>query len=346
MDRSVSSRTRATRDGPAHTKETLMRHLWRIAAAAAALAVAAAPAVAQSWPAKPVRMVVPFPPGGATDAAARIYAQQLGDYLGQSVVVENKAGAGGEIGAEYVAKSAPDGYTLLMGALGSHAIHAALPDKPGYDFATAFVGVSMATSMPMALAVNSKVPAHTVQELIALAKRRPGTLTFGSAGPGTSQHMAGELFQAVTGTHLMHVPYRGSGPAITDLLGGQIDMVFETLPALLPQAASGKIRLLGVTTAKRATALPDLPTLMEQGVQNYSVATAYALLAPAGTPKAIVDKLSTGMQRAAALPAVQQAALKLGADAVATTPAGTDQVLKQEVGRWADVVRLSAARQQ
>ncbi|HCQ48879.1 tripartite tricarboxylate transporter substrate binding protein [Achromobacter sp. LC458] len=321
-----------------------MKQTWRIALAGAVLALAAAPAPAQTWPAKPVRMVVPFPPGGATDAAARIYAQHLGDFLGQGVVVENKAGAGGEIGAEYVAKSAPDGYTLLMGAVGSHAIHAAMPDKPGYDFATAFVGVSMATSMPMAVAVNSKVPANNVQELIALAKSKPGTITFGSAGPGTSQHMAGELFQVVTGTRLMHVPYRGSGPAITDLLGGQIDMVIETLPALLPQVASGKIRLLGVTTAKRATALPDLPTLMEQGVKDYSVATAYALLAPAGTPPDVVDKLSAGMQKAAAMPSVQQAALKLGADAVATSPADTSRVLKQEVARWGDVVRMSAAK--
>jgi len=188
------------------------------------------------------------------------------------------------------------------------------------------------------------VPANNVQELIALAKSKPGTITFGSAGPGTSQHMAGELFQVVTGTKLMHVPYRGSGPAITDLLGGQIDMVIETLPALLPQVASGKIRLLGVTTATRATALPDLPTLMEQGVKDYSVATAYALLAPAGTPPAIVDKLSAGMQKAAAMASVQQAALKLGADAVATSPADTSRVLKQEVARWGDVVRMSAAK--
>ncbi|MPS76710.1 MAG: tripartite tricarboxylate transporter substrate binding protein [Achromobacter sp.] len=321
-----------------------MKQTWRIALAGAVLALASGPALAQSWPTKPVRMVVPFPPGGATDAAARIYAQHLGDFLGQGVVVENKAGAGGEIGAEYVAKSAPDGYTLLMGAVGSHAIHAAMPDKPGYDFATAFVGVSMATSMPMAVAVNSKVPANNVQELIALAKSKPGTITFGSAGPGTSQHMAGELFQVVTGTRLMHVPYRGSGPAITDLLGGQIDMVIETLPALLPQVASGKIRLLGVTTAKRATALPDLPTLMEQGVKDYSVATAYALLAPAGTPPEVVDKLSAGMQKAASMASVQQAALKLGADAVATSPADTSRVLKQEVARWGDVVRMSSAK--
>ncbi|WP_313622709.1 tripartite tricarboxylate transporter substrate binding protein [Achromobacter sp.] len=322
-----------------------MRQLLRIALVSTMVALAPNPAAADNWPAKPVRMVVPFPPGGATDAAARIYAQQLGDYLGQSVVVENKAGAGGEIGAEFVAKSPGDGYTLLMGAVGSHAIHAAMPVKPGYDFGTAFVGVSMATSMPMAVAVNSsKVPARNVQELIALAKSKPGSITFGSAGPGTSQHMAGELFQAVTGTRLMHVPYRGSGPAITDLLGGQIDMVIETLPALLPQVASGKIRLLGVTTAKRATALPDLPTLMEQGVKDYSVATTYALLAPAGTPPAVVDRLSDGMRKAAAMEAVQQAALKLGADAIATTPADTSRILKQEVARWADVVRLSEAK--
>ena len=322
-----------------------MRLLWRIALASTVLALSANPASADNWPTKPVRMVVPFPPGGATDAAARIYAQHLGDFLGQSVVVENKAGAGGEIGAEFVAKSAGDGYTLLMGAVGSHAIHAAMPDKPGYDFGTAFVGVSMATSMPMAVAVNSsKISAKNVQELIALAKSKPGTITFGSAGPGTSQHMAGELFQAVTGTRLMHVPYRGSGPAITDLLGGQIDMVIETLPALLPQVASGKIRLLGVTTAKRATALPDLPTLMEQGVNDYAVATTYALLAPAGTPPAVVEKLSDGMRRAAAMPSVQQAALKLGADAIATTPADTSRMLKQETSRWADVVRLSVAK--
>jgi tripartite-type tricarboxylate transporter receptor subunit TctC len=232
-----------------------------------------------------------------------------------------------------------------MGAVGSHAIHAAMPDKPGYDFGTAFVGVSMATSMPMAVAVNSsKISAKNVQELIALAKSKPGTITFGSAGPGTSQHMAGELFQVVTGTRLMHVPYRGSGPAITDLLGGQIDMVIETLPALLPQVATGKVRLLGVTSATRATALPDLPTLAEQGVKDYSVATTYALLAPAGTPPAVVEKLSAGMQKAAAMASVQQAAQKLGADAVATTPADTSRVLKQEVARWADVVRLSAAK--
>ena len=287
-------------------------------------------------------MVVPFPPGGATDAAARIYAQHLGDYLGRAWWSRTRPAPAAR-SARSTWPSAPDGYTLLMGAVGSHAIHAAMPDKPGYDFGTAFVGVSMATSMPMALAVNNKVPARNVQELIALAKAKPGSITYGSAGPGTSQHMAGELFQVVTGTRLMHVPYRGSGPAITDLLGGQIDMVIETLPALLPQAASGKIRLLAVTTPTRAAALPELPTLIEQGVKDYSVATTYALLAPAGTPAAIVDKLSAGMQKAAAMESVKQAAQKLGADAVATSPADTRRMLQQETARWAEVVRLSAA---
>ena len=320
-----------------------MRTLAVFAAAALALGLAAGPSqAADAWP-KPVRMVVPFPPGGATDAAAhlrpapgRLSGPERGGREQGRRRRRDRRGVRGQ--------SAPDGYTLLMGAVGSHAIHAAMPDKPGYDFGTAFVGVSMATSMPMALAVNSKVPARNVQELIALAKAKPGSITYGSAGPGTSQHMAGELFQVVTGTRLMHVPYRGSGPAITDLLGGQIDMVIETLPALLPQAASGKIRLLAVTTPTRAAALPELPTLIEQGVKDYSVATTYALLAPAGTPAAIVDKLSAGMQKAAAMESVKQAAQKLGADAVATSPADTRRMLQQETARWAEVVRLSAAK--
>jgi len=319
-----------------------MKRLLQIAALGLLGTLLSTGAAAQEWPSKPVRMVVPFPPGGATDNAARIYAQHLGDAIGGTVVVENRGGAGGEIGADYVAKAAPDGYTLLMGAVGSHAIHAAMPDKPGYDFATAFEGISMATSMPMALAVNAKVPANDVQSFIALVKSKPAKLSFGSAGPGTSQHMAEELFQVTTQTKLLHVPYRGSGPAITDLLGGQIDAVIETLPALLPHVATGKIRLLGVTTAKRATALPDLATFQEQGVKNYDVATAYALLAPAGTPKTIVDKLSLGMRQAAALPAVQQGTQKLGADAIATTPADTKRILGAEIKKWAEVVRLSS----
>jgi len=310
------------------------------------LAVSAASPVAaqQPWPSQPVKIVVPFPPGGATDAAARVYAQRLGETLGQSVVVENKSGAGGEIGAEYVARARPDGYTLLMGALGSLAIHAALPDKPNYDLGTAFVGVSLATTMPMAIAVNEKTGIDSVQALLEQARARPGQMTIGSGGQGTSQHMAGELFQTLTGVRLIHVPYRGSGPAIADLLGGQIDMVIDTMAALMGQADSKRIRILAVTTDKRAEGLPDVPTIAEAGVQGYSVATTYALLAPAGTPADVVDRLSQAMREAASQPQVKAAAARLGTEAVATTPAETDRIVREEISKWAQVVHASANR--
>ncbi|CAM4042364.1 Bug family tripartite tricarboxylate transporter substrate binding protein [Bordetella muralis] len=299
---------------------------------------------AAEWPDRPIRMVVPYPPGGATDVAARLYAQHMGDFLKQTVVVENKAGAGGEVGAEAVARATPDGYTVLMGALGSLAINASLLDKQNYSFVKDFKGVSVAITMPMALAVNTSVPANSVQELIALAKSRPGKLSIGSAGNGSSQHMAGELFKQITGTDILHVPYRGSGPAVTDLLGGQIDMVIDTLPALMPQLASGKIRILGVTTAERAPALPDVKTLAEQGVQGYAVATTYALLAPTGTPPQAIEKMSMAMQKAGALPELREGAAKLGAKATPTSPAETDKVVSGELKKWAAVVNRSATR--
>jgi tripartite-type tricarboxylate transporter receptor subunit TctC len=321
-----------------------MSNLWKKAFTALALALAAQAVMAQAWPAKPIRLVVPFPPGGASDAAGRIYARALSDKLGQSVVVENRAGAGGEIGAQYVANSAPDGYTFLLGALGSHSIHAAMAgQKPAYDLATAFVGVSMASTVPMVVAVNSTVPAKNIQELIALAKSKPGKLTFGSAGQGTPQQMAGELFKVLTDTRLLHVPYKGSGPAINDLLGGQVDLVFDTLPALLAHVPSGKIRVLGATGAERATALPDLPTLQEQGIAGYSVTNAYAVLAPAGTPSEIVNRMSAEMQAVAKTAEVQDTFKRQGSEVVATTPEETTRLLKKEMAKWADVVKRSAA---
>lgn len=304
----------------------------------------AAPAGAAEWPDRPIRMVVPYPPGGATDVAARLYAQHMGDVLKQTIVVENKAGAGGEVGAEAVARAQADGYTVLMGALGSLAINASLLEKQNYSFVKDFKGVSVATTMPMALAVNDAVGADSVQALIALAKSRPGKLSMGSAGSGSSQHMAGELFKQMTGTDILHVPYRGSGPAVTDLLGGQIDMVIDTLPALLPQLASGKIRILGVTSDERAPSLPEVKTLAEQGVKGYSVYTSYALLAPTGTPAAAIEKMSRAMQQAGALPQVRDGAAKLGAVATPTTPAETDKVVAEEVKKWAAVVQRATVR--
>lgn len=321
-----------------------MSNFWMKTFTALALGLAAQAVMAQAWPVKSIRLVVPFPPGGASDAAGRIYARSLSEKLGQSVIVENRAGAGGEIGAQFVANSVPDGYTFLLGALGSHSIHAAMPaQKPPYDLATAFVGVSMASTVPMIVAVNSAVPAKNIQELIALAKSRPGKLTFGSAGPGTPQQMAGELFKVLTNVQLLHVPYKGSGPAINDLLGGQVDLVFDTLPALLAHVPSGKIRVLGATGTERAAALPDLPTLQEQGIADYSVTNAYAVLAPAGTPPEIVNRMSQEMQALAKTPEVQSAFKRQGSEVVATSPEETTRLLKEEMAKWANVVKRSAA---
>ena len=308
------------------------------------LAMTAHLSFAQAWPNKPIKLVVPFPPGGASDASGRIYAQYLTDKLGQSVVVDNRAGAGGEIGADAVAKSPGDGYTFLLGALGSHSIHAAMPSqKPLYDLATAFSCVSMTSTTQMALAVNSSLPAKNIQELIALAKAQPNKLSFGSAGPGTPQQMAGELFKVMTNTQLLHIPYKGSGPAVTDLLGGQISMVFDTLPALLPHVNSGKIRLLGILGPKRVPTLPDVPTVQEQGVPGYEVMTAYAILAPAATPPEIVNRLSREVQALSKTPDVQAAFRKGGSEAMGTTPEETCRFLKDEMAKWADVVKRSAA---
>jgi tripartite-type tricarboxylate transporter receptor subunit TctC len=317
-------------------------HHWRTFASALLLTVfsAVASAQADTWPARPIKLVVPFPPGGASDAAGRIYAQYLTEKLGQSVVVENRAGAGGEIGADHVAKSDPDGYTLLLGALGSHSIHAALRESP-YDLSKAFVGVSMAATVPMVVAVNSKVPVTSVAELIALAKQKPGQLTFGSAGPGTPQQMAVELFKADTHTNLMHVPYKGSGPSVAALLGGQVDLVFETLPALQGNINTGRIRVLAVTSAQRSPSVPDLPTLQEAGVRGYDVTNAYAVLAPARTPKPVIDKLAGAMKQIGAMPEVQQKFRQQGAEAVTTTPDETTHMLQAELKKWTQVVQAA-----
>ena len=313
---------------------------WQRIAAALCLSLIGAGACAQEWPQRPIRLVVPFPPGGASDAAGRIYAQYLGDKLGQPVVVDNRGGAGGEIGAEHVAKSEPDGYTLLLGALGSHSIHAAMGQSP-YDLSTAFIGVSMASTTPMVVAVNNKVPAKSVKELIELAKRQPGKLTYGSAGPGTPQQMAIELFKTSTGTDMLHVPYKGSGPSMAALLGGQIDFVFETLPALKGQMDGQRIRLLAVTSDTRSPSLPDLPTLQEEGVKGYAVSNAYAVLAPAGTPAAIVEKLGQAMRDVGAMPEVRQKFRDQGSEAVTSTPQETTGLLQAELRKWQAVVAQS-----
>lgn len=307
---------------------------------AVALAGTATLAAASSWPDAPVRMIVPYPPGGATDFSARVYAEQLGKILGKPIVVENKAGAAGEIGSQFVASAQPDGYTVLLGALGSMAINSLLPSKQQqYKFPDAFEGVSMATSTPLAVVVRADLPVKNIQELIALAKERNGQLSYGSAGYGSSQHMTGEKFQLATGIKLLHVPYKGSGPALTDLIGGQVDMVFDTMPTLMGHVENNKLRFLAVTTKDRAKSLPDVPTLQEEGVKDFDVSTRYVLLAPKGTPEAIRTQLSDAMQQAAKEPSVQKAMAGQGAEAVPSAPDETYQALSAEVDIWSDVVK-------
>ena len=305
----------------------------------ASLGLGSSVVAAQPWPEKPVRMVVPYPPGGATDFSARIYAEQLTKLYGQTFIVDNKAGAAGDIGAKFVAGSAPDGYTLLLGAVGSLAINSILPSKqPDYRFPDEFDGVSMATSTPLAVVVRSSLPVRNITELIALAKSKPGALTYGSAGVGSSQHMTAEKFQLDTGTRLLHVPYKGSGPAMSDLLGGQVDMMFDTLPTLMPHLNSDKVRFIGVTTQDPVQSLPELRTLQEQGVKGFDISTRYGLMVPKGTPRGIIEQLSASMRKIGRMPEVRKALEAQGAQAYTTTPAETDAALRKEVSIWADVV--------
>lgn len=302
----------------------------------------AGPLLAQPWPAKPVRVVTPYPPGGATDITARVYAQHLEPLLGQAFVIDNRAGAGGEIGATFVANSPGDGYCLLFGAIGSLAIHAVIPtQKPPYDLMTDLAGVSMGSSVPLAIAVRDGLPANSVADLVKLSRTRRTDLTYGSAGNGSTQHMTGEYFQQAAGVKLMHVPYKGSAPAVADLLGGQIDLVFETLPALATQVSSGKIRILAVTGDRRSGMLADVPTLKESGFPDFSVTTYYGMLAPQATPAAIVAQLSKAMQEIARMPQVRQALQKQGADAFASSPQSTAQLIRAEVAKWAQVQKLA-----
>lgn len=305
-----------------------------------AMATLAGVTGAAEWPTQPIRMVVPYPPGGATDFSARVYAEQLGKILNQPIVVENKAGAAGEIGAQSVATTKADGYTVLLGALGSLAINSLLPSKQQqYQFPDAFQGVSLATSTPLAIVVRSDLPVKNVKDLIELAKKKEGALSYGSAGYGSSQHMVGEKFQLATGTKLLHVPYKGSGPALTDLIGGQVDLVFDTMPTLMGHANNPKLRFIAVTTAERSPSLPDVPTLKEQGIDDFDVSTRYVLLAPRGTPSDVVERLSQAMKQAATDAKLQESMKGQGAAAVPTSPGETDKALRDEIAIWADVVK-------
>ena len=307
-----------------------------------ALAACGAAVCAQGYPNKPIRMVVTYPTGGAPDILARIFSEKAG--LGQPVVVDNKPGAGGNIGAELVAKAPNDGYTLVMGTVNTHSINGALYAKMPYDMVRDFTPVSLIASTPNLLVVNLNLPVKNVQELIAYAKANPDKLSFGSPGIGSSIHISGELMKTMTGIKMTHVPYKGRQFAIPDLLGGQIQLMFDNMPSALPLAKEGKLRALGQTGPKRSSAAPDVPTVAEQGVPGFEVTSWFAIFAPAGTPKDIVSRLNAEAQRVYRLPDVQDRLKILGLDTVLSTPEELGRVQEAEVIKWARVVRESGAK--
>lgn len=306
-----------------------------------ALAVATGPAFAQAFPSKPIRLIVTFPAAGAPDILARLFADKA--QLGQPVVVENVPGAGGNIGADKVAKSAGDGHTLVMGTVGTHSINGALYSKMPYDMVKDFVPVAHVASAPNLLVVNNDLPVKTVAELITYMKANPNKLSFGSPGIGTSVHVSGELFKSLTGTTMQHVPYKGRQFAIPDLVGGQIQLMFDNMPSALPMAKEGKIRALAQTTAKRSAAAPDVPTVAET-VPGFEATTWFAMFAPAGTPKDVVAKVNAEMQRVFKLPDVVDKLKTLGLEPWISSPEDLAKFQAAEISKWAKVVKDSGAK--
>jgi len=321
------------------------RHL--IAALGAATLVST-PAVrgqsADAWPSRPVRLVVPFPPGGAADLFARLVGAELAPALGQPVVVDNKPGAGGNIATREVAGAAPDGYTLLQGTVGTHAINPTLFGNLSYDTRKAFVPVAMMGAVPNVLVVNPALPARSVAELTALARRQPGRLTMGSSGNGSSIHLSGELYKHMAQVRILHIPYRGGAAALTDLIGGQIDLMFDNLPTSLPHIAKGSLRALAVTSPQRSPLLPDVPTMAEAGVPGYASTAWSGLFVPTGVPAPIVGRLHAEVEKALQAERVKARYRDLGAEAPPMAQPAFDRFVRTEYDKWAEIVKVSGAR--
>ena len=305
---------------------------------AVVLAAAGGMAMAQAYPSKPVTLVVPFPPGGGTDTGARILAEQLGKRWGQTVVVENKGGAAGQIGADVVAKAKPDGYTLLLGNIGTQAINPSLYARMPYDPDKAFAPISMVAELPLAMMINPQVPAKTPTEFIALARNKPGQLTYSSSGAGGGPHLAAELFKRDSNTFILHVPYRGGGPAVADLLAGHVQLSFMTVLEASGHIKAGKLRALAVTSDKRVAALPDVPTLAESGLPGFNSISWIGLLAPAGTPAEVVEKISADVRAVVADDAVKARITGLGGVPLANTPQQFAAQIAHDRARYAKVI--------
>ena len=295
-----------------------------------------------AWPTKPVKIVVTFPPGGAPDTLARVLADKWSQSLGQPFTVDNKPGAGGNIGSDYVAKSAGDGTTLLIGTVGTHAINPALYSNMPYNHVKDFTPVSFLASTPNLLVVNNAVPAKNVKELIALAGKTP--LTFGSSGSGTSIHLSGELFNTLAGVKMQHIPYKGRAQAVPDLLGGRITMIFDNMPSALPLVKGNEVRAIAVTSAKRSAAAPDIPTIAESGLPGFEASSWFALLAPAGLPKDVLARINAETARVLNLPDVREKLTQLGLDVAPGSPEALASQIQTETAKWAKVVKESGAK--
>jgi tripartite-type tricarboxylate transporter receptor subunit TctC len=309
-----------------------------------ALAAGADSVGGQTWPSKPIRWVVPFAPGGTTDILARTVGDKLSVALGVPVIIENKPGAGGGVGAEFTARAAPDGYTIMGGTISTHAINASLYNKLPYDPVKDFAAITLIARVPNMLVVNPAVPAKDVKELIVLLKANPGKYTFASSGNGTSQHLSGELFKTMAGVEMQHIPYKGSPPALQDVMGGQVTMTFDNITTAWTLAKDGRLRALAVTTARRSAVAPDVPTLAESGLPGFEVGSWQGVFAPAGTPPDIVKRLNAEIVKILNQPDVKEKLVALGAEPVGNSTEEFSAMVKAEVVKWSDVVKKSGAR--
>lgn len=304
----------------------------------AACSIAAVTAAGAAYPERPIRIIVPYPPGGNIDITARALAPGLTEALGQQIVIDNRGGAGGTIGSELAAKSPPDGYTLLLGSSGTLTNAPALYPKLGYDPLKDFATTSMVSIVPLVIVMNPSVPVKTVKDLIAFAKSRPGRVTMASAGTGSSNHLGGELFQSMTRTKLVHVPYKGSGPALIDLMGGQVDLLFDQLSSSIGYIQGGKLRAIAVTTLKRSSALPDIPTVAESGVPGFEASTVTGIVLPAATPRDIVMKLHAALVKVLRLKATHESFARFAADVLESTPEEFSRFIHEDLAKWTKLI--------